>query len=70
MAVPKKKVSPSRRGMRRGGNGAYRLEFPNVLVDKTTGEYKLAHHISIDGYYDGKKVVEEKKNKEEVKEEA
>lgn len=69
MAVPKKKVSPSRRGMRRGGNGAYKVNFPNVLVDKTTGEYKLAHQVSLDGYYDGKKVVEEKKKKE-VKEEA
>lgn len=61
MAVPKKKTSPSRRGNRRGGNGTYKLKFPNVLVDKDTGEYKLAHHISLDGMYNGKKVIEEKK---------
>ena len=66
MAVPKKKVSSSKRGMRRGGNGTYKVNFPNILVDETTGEYKLAHHISLDGYYNGKKVIEEKKKKEEI----
>ena len=67
MAVPKKKVSSSKRGMRRGGNGTYKVNFPNVVVDATTGEYKLAHHISIDGYYNGKKIIDIKK-KEEKKE--
>lgn len=67
MAVPKKKTSPSKRGMRRGGNGTYKLDFPNVLVDKDTGEYKLAHHISLDGMYDGRKVITEKVKKEEEK---
>ncbi len=64
MAVPKKKTSPSKRGLRRGGNGTYKTKFPNVLTDKTTGEYKLAHHISLDGYYNGKKVIADKKPKE------
>ncbi len=60
MAVPKKKKSKSKSSMRRGSNGSYDANFPNVVVDKTTGEYKLSHHISVDGYYNGKKVVEEK----------
>lgn len=60
MAVPKKKKSKSKSSMRRGSNGSYDANFPNVVVDKTTGEYKLPHHISVDGYYNGKKVVEEK----------
>lgn len=69
MAVPKKKTSPSRRGLRRGGNGAYRAKVANVIINKTSGEYQLPHHISIDGYYDGKKIIQEKV-KQEFEEEA
>lgn len=71
MAVPKKKTSKSRRGLRRGGNGTYTTDLPNVMIDKDTGEYKLSHHISLDGYYNGKKVLKEKpvkKKKEETEE--
>ncbi len=56
MAVPKKKKSKSRRNMRRGSNGSYEADFPQVLTDKTSGELKLSHHISLDGYYNGRKV--------------
>ena len=62
MAVPKKKKSKSRRNMRRGSNGSYAVDLPNVLVDPTTGEYKLSHHISLDGYYNGRKVIDLKKS--------
>jgi len=65
MAVPKKKKSKSRRNMRRGSNGSYNPNFPNVITDKTTGELKLPHQISLDGYYNGRKVIVEKKKKEE-----
>jgi large subunit ribosomal protein L32 len=68
MAVPKKKISPSRGGMRKGGNGAYKTTLPNVVIDKTTGEYKLPHHISLDGYYNGKKIIADKKKKQEKQE--
>ncbi len=71
MATPKKKTSQSRKGLRRGGNGTYSVKLPNVMIDKDTGEYKLSHHISLDGYYNGKKVLKEKpakKNKEESEE--
>jgi len=63
MAVPKKKTSKSRRGNRRGSNGTYNPNFPNVLVDKKTGEFKLAHHIGSDGMYDGKKIISKKVKK-------
>lgn len=63
MAVPKKKKSSSRSGMRRGSNGSFDANFPNVVADKTTGEFKLAHHISSDGYYNGKKIIADKKKK-------
>ena len=67
MAVPKKKTSKSKVGKRMGGNGSYKIVLPNVKIDKDTGEYKLPHHISLDGYYNGKKVLKEKpaKNKKE-----
>jgi large subunit ribosomal protein L32 len=59
MAVPKKKTTPSRRGMRRSHDALKTLG--NITFDKTTGEAKLAHHISmIDGYYKGKQVVKVK----------
>lgn len=61
MAVPKKKKSSSRSKMRRGSNGTFDANFPNVVTDKTTGEYKLSHHISSDGYYKGRKVIADKK---------
>lgn len=63
MAVPKRKKSKSRRNMRRGSNGSYSLEIANVLTDKTTGEFKLPHHISLDGYYDGREIFKKKQKK-------
>ena len=63
MAVPKKKKSKSRSGMRRGSNGSFADDFPNVIVDKTSGEYKLSHHISSEGDYKGRKVGADKKKK-------
>lgn len=63
MAVPKKKKSKSRRNMRRASNGSYDAGFPQVLTDKTTGELKLSHHISMDGYYNGRKVLKTKVKK-------
>ncbi len=64
MAVPKKKKSKSRRNMRRASNGSYDPNFSNVTVDSTSGELKLPHHISLDGYYNGRKVIKDKVKKE------
>ncbi len=61
MAVPKKKTSSSKSRMRKGSNGSFKADFPNVLTDKTSGEFKLSHHISSDGYYKGRKVIADKK---------
>ncbi len=55
MAVQKSRRTPSTRGMRRSHD---RLEKPAVSVEPTTGETHRRHHISKDGYYRGKKVVE------------
>lgn len=55
MAVPKKKVSPSRRNMRRAHDALKpmaRLECPNC------GELKRPHHIcGACGHYDGREVT-------------
>lgn len=60
MAVPKSKISKSRRGMRNSHNA---LETVNVVEDKTTGELKRPHHVSPDGFYKGRQVIKSKVNK-------
>ncbi len=60
MAVPKRKTSPSKRGMRRSHDS---LKRTNPVEDKTTGELKRPHHVSADGYYKGRKVTEGKVNR-------
>jgi large subunit ribosomal protein L32 len=57
MAVPKRKTSPSRRGMRRSHEA---LDQTTVVEDKTTGELKRPHHVSADGYYNGRQVTKAK----------
>lgn len=60
MAVPKRKTSPSRRGMRRAHD---KLATTTAVEDKTTGELKRPHHVSPDGFYNGRKVTKEKVNR-------
>jgi large subunit ribosomal protein L32 len=59
MAVPKRKTSPSRRNMRRAHDA---LKRNNPVEDKTTGTLKRSHHVSPDGYYNGRKVTDAKVN--------
>lgn len=54
MAVPKRKTSPSRRGMRQSHLA---LETTTIAEDKTSGELKRPHHVSKDGNYNGRKVT-------------
>ena len=61
MAVQKSKVSRSRRGARRSHN---KLKYPALSTDQTTGEIHLRHHMTEDGFYKGKKVMEVKVKKE------
>ena len=55
MAVQQNKKTRSRRGMRRSHDA---LGTATLSVDPTTGEKHLRHHVSADGFYRGKKVVE------------
>ena len=57
MAVQKSRVTPSRRGQRRSHDA---LTAPQLATDPTTGETHLRHHVTKDGYYRGRKVVEVK----------
>ncbi|GAB6197308.1 50S ribosomal protein L32 [Lysobacter xanthus] len=55
MAVQKSRVSPSRRGMRRAHDA---LAPKQLATDPTSGETHLRHHVTADGYYRGKKVID------------
>ncbi len=55
MAVQKSKKTRSRRGMRRSHDA---LTGATLSVDSVTGEKHLRHHVSADGFYRGRKVVD------------
>lgn len=57
MAVQKSRVSPSKRGMRRSHDS---LGSKQLSTDPTTGEIHIRHHVTADGYYRGKKVMDTK----------
>ena len=57
MAVPKRKQTPSRTGMRRAKNMKFSTK--NIVEDKSSGEYRLSHHGDLkSGYYNGKKILD------------
>jgi large subunit ribosomal protein L32 len=59
MAVPKRKVSPSRRGMRRSADA---LKKPTYIEDKDSGELRRPHHIDLKtGMYKGRQVLKPQK---------
>ena len=55
MAVQKNRKTPSKRGTRRAHDS---LDSPALSVEPTTGETHRRHHVSPDGYYRGRKVIE------------
>ena len=60
MAVPRRKTSPSRRGMRRSADA---LKNPTYVEDKNSGELRRPHHIDLKtGMYRGRQVLEVKEN--------
>ncbi|MFQ3304053.1 50S ribosomal protein L32 [Candidatus Njordibacter sp. Uisw_039] len=54
MAVQKSKVTRSRRGQRRSHDA---LEVATLSVDSTTGETHRRHHVTADGFYKGRQIV-------------
>ena len=57
MAVQKSRKTPSRRGMRRSHDA---LTAKQLSTDPTSGETHLRHHVTKDGYYRGRKVIDTK----------
>ena len=58
MAVPKRKTTPSKRGMRRASDA---LKNPAYVENKDSGELHRPHHIDLkSGMYRGRQVIEPK----------
>lgn len=55
MAVQKNRKTPSKRGMRRSHDG---LKATALSEDPTTGEIHRRHHVSAEGFYRGRQVVD------------
>jgi large subunit ribosomal protein L32 len=55
MAVQQNRKSSSKRDMRRAHDA---LGKPTLSVDPTSGETHRRHHVTADGFYRGKKVIE------------
>lgn len=66
MAVQKSRVTRSRRGMRRSHDG---LTKPTLSIDAATGETHRRHHISPEGYYKGRRVIDKSAAVEDENEE-
>lgn len=56
MAVQQNRKTPSRRGMRRSHDA---LDGPTLSVEPTTGETHRRHHVSPEGFYKGKRVIDQ-----------
>ncbi|WP_395480111.1 50S ribosomal protein L32 [Candidatus Curculioniphilus buchneri] len=54
MAVQKNKSTRSKRGMRRAHDA---LNTALLTLDKMSGEQHLRHHITVTGFYRGRKVI-------------
>ena len=55
MAVPKRKISPSKRGKRRSADA---LKKPTYIEDQDSGELRRPHHIDLkSGMYRGRQIL-------------
>jgi large subunit ribosomal protein L32 len=55
MAVQQNRKTPSKRDKRRSHDA---LAGPTLSVDQTSGETHRRHHVTADGFYRGRKVVD------------
>lgn len=55
MAVQKSRKTPSKRGMRRSHDA---LTAPTLSVDRVSGELHVRHHVTPNGFYRGRKVID------------
>lgn len=56
MAVPARRTSKTKR-LRRTHE---KLKSPEISFDENLGDYRKSHHVSLKGYYGGKKVMDKK----------
>ena len=68
MAVPKKKTSVSRKGLRRAGQHHKLYGNKNVVRDSATGEMTLKGHITPSGMWKGIKIFETKADRADEEE--
>ena len=60
MAVPKRKVTRAKRGMRRSSDA---LKNPTYVEDKSSGELRRPHHVDLKtGMYRGRQVLAPKED--------
>ncbi|MGI9304393.1 MAG: 50S ribosomal protein L32 [Gammaproteobacteria bacterium] len=62
MAVQQRRKTRSRRDMRRSHDA---LKNPALSIDPSSGETHRRHHISPDGFYRGRQVIEEQQDDDE-----
>jgi large subunit ribosomal protein L32 len=63
MAVQQNRKTRSKRGMRRSHDA---LKQPTLSEDPSSGEVHIRHHITPDGFYRGRKVLDMDEHNEEV----
>jgi len=63
MAVQKGRRTPRTRGNRRSHDG---LSGPTLSIDKETGEKHRRHHLTPNGYYRGRQIIQAPEPKTET----
>jgi large subunit ribosomal protein L32 len=66
MGLQKSRKSRSKRDMRRAND---KLTNPTLSTDPLTGETHRRHHMSPDGYYKGRQIIEPKEDNSSADEE-
>ncbi len=54
MATPKRKTSKTKRNQHRAN---FKLSMPAIHYDEQLGEYVINHHVSPNGFYNGKQIL-------------
>jgi len=57
LAVPARKTSKAKKRLRRTHD---KIVKPEISFDDATGDYHRSHHVSLKGYYKGRKVIDKK----------
>ncbi|MFV0561351.1 MAG: 50S ribosomal protein L32 [Enterococcus sp.] len=58
MAVPARKTSKMKKKLRRTHQ---KVSKPEISFDESIGDYRRSHHVSLKGYYKGRKVINKTK---------